>query len=170
MEAASLAASRAFYIGEECGEALVPWADMFNHKTDGEHVHVLGADDDDEDDEEEDESEEEESEEEESEEDESEEENEENEENEEEDAGPIEPPTGSLVIHACACAEKATSSSTPSANRTTPRCFTNTASASTTTRTPTCVSTSRSSRTWWGERRFATRRLSSAWTSRMAVL
>ena len=109
MEAASLAASRAFYIGEECGEALVPWADMFNHKTDGEHVHVLGADDDDEDDEEEDESEEEESEEEESEEEESEEENEENEEdeeNEEEDAGPIEPPTGSLVIHACACAEK----------------------------------------------------------------
>ena len=107
MEAASLAASRAFFIGEECGEALVPWADMFNHKTDGEHVHVLGADDDDEDDEEEDESEEEESEEEESEEDESEEEDEEeDEENEEEDAGPIEPPTGSLVIHACACAEK----------------------------------------------------------------
>ena len=102
MEAASLAASRAFYIGEECGEALVPWADMFNHKTDGEHVHVLGADDDDEDDEEEEESEEDESEE-----DESEEENEEeDEENEEEDAGPIEPPTGSLVIHACACAEK----------------------------------------------------------------
>ena len=102
MEAASLAASRAFFIGEECGEALVPWADMFNHKTDGEHVHVLGADDDDEDDEEEEESEEDESEE-----DESEEENEEeDEENEEEDAGPIEPPTGSLVIHACACAEK----------------------------------------------------------------
>ena len=47
MEAASLAASRAFFIGDECGEALVPWADMFNHKTDGEHVHVLGADDED---------------------------------------------------------------------------------------------------------------------------
>ena len=111
MEAASLAASRAFFIGEECGEALVPWADMFNHKTDGEHVHVLGADDDGDDgDEEEDESEEDESEEDESEEDESEdeeneEENEENEE-EEEDVGPIEPPTGSLVIHACASAEK----------------------------------------------------------------
>ena len=44
MEAASLAASRAFFIGDECGEAFVPWADMFNHKTDGEHVHVLGAD------------------------------------------------------------------------------------------------------------------------------
>ena len=115
MEAASLAASRAFFIGEECGEALVPWADMFNHKTDGEHVHVLGADDDDEvcppgDDEEEEESEEEESEEEESEEEESEEENEQNEQNEEEEEeeeeGPIEPPTGSLVIHACAPAEK----------------------------------------------------------------
>ena len=100
MEAASLAASRAFFIGEECGEALVPWADMFNHKTDGEHVHVLGADDDDDDGEEEDESEEDESEDEENEE-----ENEENEE-EEEDVGPIEPPTGSLVIHACASAEK----------------------------------------------------------------
>ena len=48
----------------------------------------------------------EESEEDESEEESEEENEEEDEENEEEDAGPIEPPTGSLVIHACACAEK----------------------------------------------------------------
>ena len=94
MEAASLAASRAFFIGDECGEALVPWADMFNHKTDGEHVHVLGADD-----EEDLEGEEETSE---SEEEESEEEEEESTDTEE----IIEPITGSLVIHVCAAAQK----------------------------------------------------------------
>ena len=101
MEAASLAASRAFFIGDECGEALVPWADMFNHKTDGEHVHVLGADDEDADeDEHEDEHDEEE---------ESEEESEEEDEEEEESTDTeeiIEPITGSLVIHVCAAARK----------------------------------------------------------------
>jgi SET domain-containing protein 6 len=98
MEAASLAASRAFFIGDECGEALVPWADMFNHKTDGEHVHVLGADADE--DEHEDEHDEEE---------ESEEESEEEDEEEEESTDTeeiIEPITGSLVIHVCAAARK----------------------------------------------------------------
>ena len=97
MEAASLAASRAFFIGDECGEALVPWADMFNHKTDGEHVHVLGADD-----EEDLEGEEETSE---SEEEESEEEEEEEEESTDTEEI-IEPITGSLVIHVCAAAQK----------------------------------------------------------------
>ena len=46
LEAASLAASRAFFIGEIAGEALVPIADMFNHRTDSETVRVFGADDD----------------------------------------------------------------------------------------------------------------------------
>ena len=44
LEAASVAASRAFFIGDDAGEALVPWADMFNHRTDGETVRVFGAD------------------------------------------------------------------------------------------------------------------------------
>ena len=44
LEAASLAASRAFFIGDVFGEALVPVADMFNHRTDAESVRVFGAD------------------------------------------------------------------------------------------------------------------------------
>ena len=56
LEAASLAASRAFFIGDVFGEALVPVADAFNHRTDAESVRVFGAeggfdeDDDDDDD------------------------------------------------------------------------------------------------------------------------
>ena len=45
LEAASLSASRAFFIGDVAGEALVPIADMFNHRTDAESVRVFGADD-----------------------------------------------------------------------------------------------------------------------------
>jgi|TARA_B110000967_G_scaffold199359_1_gene233674 SET domain-containing protein 6 len=45
LEAASLAASRAFYVGAIAGEALVPIADLFNHRTDNETVRVFGADD-----------------------------------------------------------------------------------------------------------------------------
>ena len=44
LEAASLAASRAFFIGDVFGEALVPVADAFNHRTDAESVRVFGAD------------------------------------------------------------------------------------------------------------------------------
>ena len=113
MEAASLAASRAFFIGDECGEALVPWADMFNHKTDGEHVHVLGADDEDADEDEHEvcppvdgEEETSESEEEESEDEEEEEEEEDDEEESTDTEEIIEPITGSLVIHVCAAAQK----------------------------------------------------------------
>lgn len=43
LEAASLAASRAFFIGDVFGEALVPVADAFNHRTDAESVRVFGA-------------------------------------------------------------------------------------------------------------------------------
>ena len=89
LEAASLSASRAFYIGEECGEALVPWADMFNHRTDDETVRVLGADEEEEEDEEE--------------EDEEEEDEEEDDEEEDDDAAapppPLTTPQGALVIH-----------------------------------------------------------------------
>ena len=109
MEAASLAASRAFFIGDECGEALVPWADMFNHKTDGEHVHVLGADDEDADEDEHEVDGEEETSEAEEEESEEEGESEEEEADEEESTDTeeiIEPPSGSLVIHVCAAAQK----------------------------------------------------------------
>ncbi|KAI8903526.1 hypothetical protein EDD86DRAFT_250240 [Gorgonomyces haynaldii] len=36
----SFVVSRAFQADEYHGEALVPFADLFNHKTDGEHVHL----------------------------------------------------------------------------------------------------------------------------------
>ena len=116
LEAASIAASRAFFIGDDCGEALVPWADMFNHRTDGEHVHVMGADggfEGDEEDDEEDERDDEEDESEESEESEASEadeaDDEEDEQDDEEDAAEEEAPeirdpgpvTGALEIHAC---------------------------------------------------------------------
>ena len=114
LEAASISASRAFYIGEVAGEALVPWADMFNHRTDNEHVHVLGTDDDDKEEEEDggedgedgDEEEEEEEDDAEEEEEEEDEEAEEEEEEEEEEEGPIEPPQGKLMIHVVKRAKK----------------------------------------------------------------
>ena len=113
LEAASIAASRAFFVGDECGEALVPWADMFNHRTDGEHVHVVGADGgfegDEEDDEEDEESESGESEEDEDDEDDDVqlcrqvEAEEEEEAPEVADPGPV---TGKLEIHACDVASR----------------------------------------------------------------
>ena len=106
LEAASVSASRAFFIGDDAGEALVPWADMFNHRTDSEHVNVLGADEEEgeEGDEEEGDDEEEGKEDEGEEEDDDEEgdddnEEDEDEEEEEEETSPIEPPEGKLVIH-----------------------------------------------------------------------
>ena len=43
--AASLVSSRAFRVTSEHGDGMVPVADMFNHRTLGEHVHVTGPDD-----------------------------------------------------------------------------------------------------------------------------
>jgi SET domain-containing protein 6 len=45
--AASIAASRAFYVGGEYGECLVPCADLFNHRTGTNSVAVYGVEDDD---------------------------------------------------------------------------------------------------------------------------
>ena len=46
---ASMAASRAFFVGGKYQEALVPCADMFNHKTGENSVAVFGMEDEDED-------------------------------------------------------------------------------------------------------------------------
>ena len=47
---ASMAASRAFYVGGKYQEAFVPCADMFNHKTGANSVAVFGVEDEDADD------------------------------------------------------------------------------------------------------------------------
>lgn len=39
MKAASLVTSRAFQVDEYHGESLVPFADLFNHRPENEHVH-----------------------------------------------------------------------------------------------------------------------------------
>ena len=46
--AASLVASRAFYVDSAHGEGMVPLADMFNHRTGKEHVHFCAESDSDE--------------------------------------------------------------------------------------------------------------------------
>ena len=43
--AASLVASRAFYVDSAHGEGMVPLADMFNHRTGKEHVHFCAESD-----------------------------------------------------------------------------------------------------------------------------
>jgi SET domain-containing protein 6 len=53
--AASIAASRAFYVGGKYGECLVPCADLFNHRTGENTVAVYGVEDEVEDDSDEDE-------------------------------------------------------------------------------------------------------------------
>ena len=47
--AASIAASRAFYVGGKYGECLVPCADLFNHRTGANSVAVFGCEDSDDD-------------------------------------------------------------------------------------------------------------------------
>ena len=41
-DAASLVASRAFRVDDEHGDGMVPLADMFNHRTDGETIRIYG--------------------------------------------------------------------------------------------------------------------------------
>ena len=52
-EVASIAASRAFYVGGKYGECLVPCADLFNHRTGENSVAVYGVEDDEDSDEDE---------------------------------------------------------------------------------------------------------------------
>jgi len=42
-DAASVVASRAFFVDEQLGQGLMPFADLFNHLSDGAHFHVVGA-------------------------------------------------------------------------------------------------------------------------------
>ena len=46
-DAATLVASRAFFVDDSLGQGLVPFADLFNHKggSDGAHFNVVGCDD-----------------------------------------------------------------------------------------------------------------------------
>lgn len=42
-DAASVVASRAFFVDEQLGQGLMPFADLFNHLSGGAHFHVVGA-------------------------------------------------------------------------------------------------------------------------------
>ena len=45
--AASVVASRAFRVDDRHGDGMVPVADLFNHRTDAEHVRIYGEDEED---------------------------------------------------------------------------------------------------------------------------
>ena len=42
-DAASVVASRAFFVDENLGQGLLPFGDLFNHKSNNAHFHVVGA-------------------------------------------------------------------------------------------------------------------------------
>jgi hypothetical protein len=44
-QCSSVVACRYFYVDCSHGDAMVPLADVFNHRTDGEHIHLISADD-----------------------------------------------------------------------------------------------------------------------------